>query len=178
MSWKGGETLWKGGEGGETCGEPLCMLEYELWVVAKWETSWKGWETSWRGGEGGGTLSERGNIIEKGKYRRKGGETSCVLEYKLVWVVAMQPERGEGRETLWKGCCGEGEVGEHCQKGETLSKRGNIVHFGIQIGVGGGHATRKGRGWGNVVERVSWRGGEGGGTSSERGNIIEKGKCH
>ena len=43
-------------------------------------------------------------------------------------------------------------VGEHHRKGETSLKGwGNVVHFGIQIGVGDGHATGKGRGWGNVV---------------------------
>ena len=68
----------------------------------------------------------------------------------------------------------------YCQKGETSSKGwGNVMCFGIRIGVGGGHATGKGRGWGNIVERVLWRERVGehhrkGETSSKRGNIIER----
>jgi len=85
----------------------------------------------------------------------------------------MQLERGEGGETSWKGCCGErgwGNIigkGKHHRKGETSLKGwGNIVHFRIRIGVGGGHATGKGRGWGNVVERVKHH-GKGGETSCQ-----------
>jgi hypothetical protein len=77
------------------------------------------WETSWK----------RGNVMEEGKRRGKGGETSFVSEYELEWVVAVQAERGEGGETSWKGgkvvVISESECGWWpCDwKGERVGKR-------------------------------------------------------
>ena len=112
----------------------------------KGETSSKGWGNIVRfgirigvggghatgKGRGWGNVVERvlwrgggwGNIVGKGKHCRKGGETSCVLEYELVWVVAMRPERGEGGKTLWKGCCGERGWGNIVGKGKHHRKGG------------------------------------------------------